>query len=100
MTNKQATEVMIMQQPTEPGRPMPAESFPTDPTGLPEAARPPVLAGRFLVLARDQVAEPNLVWKDTVLVRTGQTVDILFAEQMQSGMMFSFTVARKEETTP
>ncbi|HEX5908794.1 MAG TPA: heavy metal-binding domain-containing protein, partial [Propionibacteriaceae bacterium] len=34
-------------------------------------------AGRFLVLARDQVVEPNLVWKDTVLVRTGQTVDIL-----------------------
>ena len=28
-------------------------------------------AGRFLVLARDGVAEPNLVWKDTVLVRTG-----------------------------
>ena len=66
-------------------------------------------AGRFLVLARDGVAEPNLVWKDTVLVRTGQTVDILFdvtnpglwmahchiAEHMQSGMMFSFTVARQ-----
>jgi FtsP/CotA-like multicopper oxidase with cupredoxin domain len=65
-------------------------------------------AGRFLVLARDGVAEPNLVWKDTVLVRTGQTVDILFdvtnpglwmahchiAEHMQSGMMFSFNVAR------
>jgi hypothetical protein len=34
---------MIMQQPTEPGRPMPAESFPTDPTGLPAAARPPLL---------------------------------------------------------
>jgi FtsP/CotA-like multicopper oxidase with cupredoxin domain len=65
-------------------------------------------AGRFLVLARDGVTEPNLVWKDTVLVRTGQTVDILFdvtnpglwmahchiAEHMQSGMMFSFTVAR------
>jgi FtsP/CotA-like multicopper oxidase with cupredoxin domain len=65
-------------------------------------------AGRFLVLARDGVVEPNLVWKDTVLVRTGQTVDILFdvtepglwmahchiAEHMQSGMMFSFTVAR------
>src|SRR6478672_4208370 len=66
-------------------------------------------AGRFLVLARDGAAEPNLVWKDTVLVRTGQTTDILFdvtepglwmahchiAEHMQSGMMFSFTVARK-----
>jgi len=67
-------------------------------------------AGRFLVLARDGVPEPSLVWKDTVLVRTGQTVDILFdvtnpglwmahchiAEHMQSGMMFSFTVARQE----
>ena len=65
-------------------------------------------AGRFLVLARDGMPEPNLVWKDTVLVRTGQVVDILFdvtnpglwmahchiAEHMQSGMMFSFTVDR------
>jgi len=65
-------------------------------------------AGRFLVLTRDGAVEPNLVWKDTVLVRTGQTVDILFdvtnpglwmahchiAEHMQSCMMFSFTVAR------
>jgi FtsP/CotA-like multicopper oxidase with cupredoxin domain len=65
-------------------------------------------AGRFLVLSRDGVPEDNLVWKDTVLVRTGQTVDILFdvsnpglwmahchiAEHMQSGMMFSFNVAR------
>ena len=65
-------------------------------------------AGRFLVLARDGAPEPNLVWKDTVLVRTGQVVDILFdvsnpglwmahchiAEHMQSGMMFSFNVAR------
>jgi FtsP/CotA-like multicopper oxidase with cupredoxin domain len=67
-------------------------------------------AGRFLVLARDGQPEPNLVWKDTVLVRTGQVVDLLFdvsnpglwmahchiAEHMQSGMMFSFTVARKQ----
>ena len=34
-------------------------------------------AGRFLVLSRDGVPEANLVWKDTVLVRTGETVDIL-----------------------
>ena len=34
-------------------------------------------AGRFVVLARDGVREENRVWKDTVLVRTGQTVDIL-----------------------
>jgi FtsP/CotA-like multicopper oxidase with cupredoxin domain len=64
-------------------------------------------AGRFLVLSRDGVVEPNLVWKDTVLVRTGQTVDILLdvsnpglwmahchiAEHHESGMMFSFNVA-------
>jgi FtsP/CotA-like multicopper oxidase with cupredoxin domain len=70
-------------------------------------------AGRFLVLARDGVVESNLVWKDTVLVRTGETVDILFdvtepglwmahchiAEHMQSGMMFSFTVARGRTAT-
>jgi FtsP/CotA-like multicopper oxidase with cupredoxin domain len=71
-------------------------------------------AGRFLVLARDGVVEPNLVWKDTVLVRTGQVVDILFdvtnpglwmahchiAEHMQSGMMFSFNVARAQGPAP
>jgi FtsP/CotA-like multicopper oxidase with cupredoxin domain len=65
-------------------------------------------AGRFLVLARDGVPEANLVWKDTVLIPTGQTVDILLdvtnpglwmahchiAEHMHSGMMFSFTVDR------
>jgi FtsP/CotA-like multicopper oxidase with cupredoxin domain len=64
-------------------------------------------AGRFVVLARDGVAEENLVWKDTVLVRTGETVDILLdvtnpgrwmahchiAEHHESGMMFSFNVA-------
>jgi FtsP/CotA-like multicopper oxidase with cupredoxin domain len=63
-------------------------------------------AGRFLVLSRDGVPEPNLVWKDTVLVRTGETVDVLLdvtnpgiwmahchiAEHHESGMMFSFTV--------
>jgi FtsP/CotA-like multicopper oxidase with cupredoxin domain len=64
-------------------------------------------AGRFLVLARDGNVESNLVWKDTVLVRTGETVDILLdvsnpglwmahchiAEHHESGMMFSFNVA-------
>ena len=63
-------------------------------------------AGRFLVLARDDVVEPNLVWKDTVLVRTGENVDIMLevtnpgrwmahchiAEHHESGMMFSFNV--------
>jgi FtsP/CotA-like multicopper oxidase with cupredoxin domain len=63
-------------------------------------------AGRFLILSRDGVVEPNLVWKDTVLVRTGETVDILLdvtnpgrwmahchiAEHHESGMMFTFNV--------
>ncbi len=63
-------------------------------------------AGRFLVLSRDGVTEPNLIWKDTVLLRTGETVDILLevtnpgrwmahchiAEHHESGMMFSFDV--------
>jgi len=68
-------------------------------------------AGRFLILARDGQPEPNLVWKDTVLLRAGQTVDILLdvsnpglwmahchiAEHTESGMMFSFTVNRTTE---
>jgi FtsP/CotA-like multicopper oxidase with cupredoxin domain len=63
-------------------------------------------AGRFLVLARDGAVEPNLVWSDTVLVRTGEVVDIVLevtnvgrwmahchiAEHHESGMMFSFDV--------
>src|ERR671911_2795156 len=67
-------------------------------------------AGRFVVLARDGVREESLVWKDTVLVRTGETVDILLdvtnpgrwmahchiAEHHESGMMFSFDVAPAE----
>jgi FtsP/CotA-like multicopper oxidase with cupredoxin domain len=63
-------------------------------------------AGRFLILSRDGVVEPNLVWKDTVLIPTGQVVDILLevtnpgiwmahchiAEHHESGMMFTFRV--------
>jgi len=63
-------------------------------------------AGRFLVLARDGEPDDSLVWKDTVLVPAGQTVDILLdvtnpgrwmahchiAEHVESGMMFSFDV--------
>jgi len=64
----------------------------------------------FVVLARGGVREKKLVWKDTVLVRTGETVDILLdvtnpgiwmahchiAEHHESGMMFSFNVAPAE----
>jgi len=66
-------------------------------------------AGRFLILARDTRPESKLVWKDTVLIRVGETVDILLdvtnpglwmahchiAEHNQSGMMFSFDVRRR-----
>src|ERR671931_464537 len=63
-------------------------------------------AGRVVILPRDDVVEPNLLWKDTVLGRTGETVDILLdvtnpgrwmahchiAEHHESGMMLSFNV--------
>jgi FtsP/CotA-like multicopper oxidase with cupredoxin domain len=63
-------------------------------------------AGRFLVLSRDGTPEPNLVWKDTVLVRTGEQVDILLdvthpgmwmahchiAEHHEANMMLTFAV--------
>jgi FtsP/CotA-like multicopper oxidase with cupredoxin domain len=68
-------------------------------------------AGRFLILSRDGQPEPNLVWKDTVLLRAGESVDILLyvtnpglwmahchiAEHIESGMMFSFNVAPSSE---
>ena len=64
-------------------------------------------------LSRDGQPEPNLAWKDTVLLRSGETVDILLdvsnhglwmahchiAEHNQGGMMFSFNVARAPEPT-
>jgi FtsP/CotA-like multicopper oxidase with cupredoxin domain len=67
-------------------------------------------AGRFVVLSRDGVAEDNLAWKDTVLVQTGEIVDILLevtqpglwmahchiAEHHESGMMLHFTVENAE----
>jgi FtsP/CotA-like multicopper oxidase with cupredoxin domain len=61
---------------------------------------------RFLVLSRNGAPNDNLAWKDTVLVRTGETVDILLdasnpgawmahchiAEHLEAGMMFTFHV--------
>jgi suppressor of ftsI len=61
---------------------------------------------RFLVLSRDGMANENLVWKDTVLIPAGDTVDLLVdmsnpgrwmmhchvAEHLGSGMMSVFTV--------
>ncbi len=61
---------------------------------------------RFLVLARDGVPNRNLAWKDTVVIPTGSTFDILLeasnpgrwmahchiAEHLDAGMMMVFTV--------
>ncbi len=61
---------------------------------------------RFLVVARNGLKETNLVWKDTVLVKTGETVDIVLdpsnpgdwmahchiSEHLAGGMMFDFKV--------
>lgn len=60
---------------------------------------------RFLVLSRDGVAETNMAWKDTVLIPSGQTVEILLevtnpgtwmahchiAEHLEAGMALPFT---------
>lgn len=61
---------------------------------------------RFLVLSHNEVPNDNLVWKDTVLIPVGGTVDLLvemsnpgkwmmhchIAEHLESGMMGVFTV--------
>ncbi|WP_423926037.1 multicopper oxidase domain-containing protein [Candidatus Palauibacter sp.] len=66
---------------------------------------------RFLVLSRDGVPNPNLVWKDTVLLPAASTTDILLelsnpgrwmihchiAEHLESGMKMVMKVA---ETPP
>jgi len=61
---------------------------------------------RFVVLERDGVPNKNLQWKDTTLIPTGQTIDVLvemsnpgtwmthchIAEHLHAGMMFGFKV--------
>ena len=61
---------------------------------------------RFLILEQDGVPNDNLVWKDTMLLPTGSTADILLelsnpgrwmvhchiAEHLESGMKFVFEV--------
>ncbi len=61
---------------------------------------------RFLVVARDGVPQTNLAWKDTVLIKAGETVDIMLdtsnpgtwmahchtAEHLEDGMMMKFDV--------
>jgi len=61
---------------------------------------------RFLVVDRDGIRQTNLVWKDSVLLKSGETVDIILdpsnqgkwmahchiSEHLEAGMMFSFDV--------
>jgi len=61
---------------------------------------------RFVVLGRDGVVNDNMQWKDTVLVRMDETIEILvdmstpgkwmvhchIAEHLSAGMMFNFSV--------
>lgn len=61
---------------------------------------------RFLVASRDGIQNDNLVWKDTVLVGSGEVVELLvdmsnpgewmahchISEHLEDGMMFGFTV--------
>lgn len=78
-----------------------------DPDALHPMSHPVHLHGqRFLVVARNGVRTRNFVWKDTVLVPVGATVDILLdvtnpgrwmlhchiAEHLEAGMMTAFTV--------
>lgn len=52
--------------------------FYNDPTSAHPMQHPIHVHGlRFLVLSQDEKENDNLVWKDTVLVPTGSTVDIL-----------------------
>lgn len=65
---------------------------------------------QFLVLARNGVKNTNLVWKDTVLIPSGQALDILLyptnpgswmahchiAEHLEAGMMMTFEVVEEE----
>jgi suppressor of ftsI len=61
---------------------------------------------RFAVLSENGVPNMNMVWKDTVLLKTGDVVDIILettnpgkwmahchiAEHMHSGMMIAYTI--------
>jgi FtsP/CotA-like multicopper oxidase with cupredoxin domain len=78
-----------------------------DPNAFHPMVHPIHLHGqRLLVLERNGVRTRNLVWKDTVLIPVGATVDLLVeisnpgdwmlhchvAEHLQAGMMMKFTV--------
>ena len=79
-----------------------------DPESFHPMAHPVHLHGqRLLVLERNGVRTRNLVWKDTVMIPVGTTVDLLLevtnpgdwmlhchiAEHLQAGMMMKFSVS-------
>ena len=81
-----------------------------DPNGFHPMHHPIHIHGqRYLVLERDGVRNPNLVWKDTAVVPVGSTMDLLvemsnagdwmlhchIAEHLHAGMMFHFTVRER-----
>ena len=69
---------------------------------------------RFVVVARNGQPNRDLVWKDTVLVPIGETVDLVMdvtnpgawmvhchiAEHLETGMMFQFNVTAADGTMP
>ncbi len=69
---------------------------------------------RFLVLSRDGEPQPNLAWKDTVVIPVGSTVDLLLeasnpgewmlhchiSEHLDAGMRMAFTVEPAEGIPP
>jgi len=78
-----------------------------DPKSMHPMQHPIHLHGqRFLVLSEDDKKNNNLVWKDTLLIPSGSTVEILvdmvnpgewmahchIAEHLEAGMMFGFKV--------
>ena len=88
------------------GEPVKIQIF-NDPNSMHPMQHPMHFHGqRFLVLEHNGVKETNLVWKDTVFIPSGQTVDILLdtsnpgtwmahchiAEHLESGMMMKFNV--------
>ncbi len=90
----------------EQGKPVKIRIF-NDPKSMHPMQHPIHFHGqRFIVVARDGVKQTNLVWKDTTLVKAGETVDIILdpsnpgtwmahchiSEHLEAGMMFSFKV--------
>lgn len=93
------------------GQPVKIRIF-NDPNSMHPMQHPMHFHGqRFLVLERNGIKETNLVWKDTVFIPSGETVDILLetsnpgtwmahchiAEHLESGMMMKFKVVEQEE---